>query len=219
MQRLVFAQCCVSGTAVTDVVTSWRRCSCGGCCRSQCSHLCKSHCESHHKGQLIGRCIGQCSVMQRLPRPVWRSSACGSSQHLFVSLLIYGRELLGLLRLFRATLARGSRPARCSRRQPGRAAISVCGRLPVAAGSPRRVWCCNYRCVTPAAGLGSVLARVFDLRFQLQGSRSPVAPGRAGAVDPRGRAEAVIPVPATGRCGRTGWTGVVLAGYHGHAHI
>ena len=89
---------------------------------------------------------------------------------------------------------RGSRPARCSRpargsrRQPGPAAISVCGPSPVAAGSPRRVWCCNYRCVTPAAGFGSVLARVFDLRFQLQGSRSPVAPGRADAVDPRGLA-------------------------------
>lgn len=177
MQRLVFAQCRVSGTALTDAVTSWSRCSCGGRCRSQCSHLCKSHCESHRKGQSIGRCIGQCSVMQRLPRPVWRSSACGSLQHLFVSLLIYGRELLGLLRLFRVIgAALGQRAAAGSpRRQPSLRSAGPCW----CAGSPRCVWCCNYRCVTPAAGLGSVLARVFDLRLQLQGSRSPVASGRS----------------------------------------
>lgn len=201
MQRLVFAQYRVSGTALTDAVTSWSRCSCGGRCRSQCSHLCKSHCESHRKGQSIGRCIGQCSVMQRSPRPVWRSSACGSSQRLFVSLLIYGRELLGLLRLFRATLGALLAPACGSRLRAG--VSRHLGLRALARGSRVAPACLVPQLSMCNAGRGSWISLSKGVRSKVSVARFSigVAPGRGAAPHPRGRAAAVILAPATGRFG------------------
>lgn len=101
---------------------------------------------------------------------------------------------------------------------PASAAISIRGPSPACRVAPAclvsQLSMCNASCGPWISLSKGVRSKASVARFAIAGRARPVA-----AVDPRGRAAVVIWAPVIGRFGWTGWTGVVLAGYYGHAHI